>query len=303
MEITLALGGGGAKGHAHIGVLRVLEREGFKVRAIAGTSIGGLVGAVYAAGYSPKELLEIFQEIDQKKLYGRETGDQPAILGLAGVTKVLVELIGDRTFGDLRFPFAVTAVDLNSGKPIVLDSGPVLDAVLSTVAFPGIFPARQWKEMLLVDGAVCNPVPVDVARVLAPGFPSVAVVLSRISDHRLNSNIPKIPGPSGVVSYLSRLRVAQALGVFIHSLEISGRLLAELRLEIDKPDVIISPDLTGIGLLDRVEAEEIAKLGEEATEASLSELRKVFGWQYKVSKIFGIPRLRERLNKGEVSEP
>lgn len=302
MEITLALGGGGAKGNAHIGVLRVLDREGFKIRAIAGTSIGGLIGAVYAAGYSPEEILRVIKEIDQNKLYGRKSGDQPAILGLAGVTKLLVKFIGDRTFGDLRFPFAVTAVDLNSGKSIVLDSGPVLDAVLATVALPGIFPARQWENMLLVDGGVSNPVPVDVVRSLAPGYPIVAVVLSRVSETRLDLNIPKIPGPSGVVSYLSRLRVTQALGVFAHSLEISSRVLTELRLEIDKPDVIISPDLTGIGLLDRVDAEEVAKLGEEAAEASLAELRKVVGWRFILTKFFGIPRLGKRFKEGEIHE-
>jgi NTE family protein len=218
---------------------------------------------------------------------------------LAGVTKILVELIGDRKFKDLKMPFAVTAVDLNSGRPVVLDSGPVLDAVLATIAVPGVFPAREMGDLLLADGGISNPVPVNVAKDLAPGKPSVAVVLSNISNQSSSYQVPRIPGPSGVISYLSRLRVAQALGVFIHSLEISSHLLTKLRLEIDKPDVIISPDLTGIGLLDRVEVEEIAKLGEEAAEAALSELRKVVGWQYKVSKFIGIPRLRERFNKGD----
>ncbi len=302
MDITLALGGGGAKGNAHIGVLRVLKREGFKVRAVAGTSIGGLIGAVYAAGYSPEEILNIFNKIDQNKLYGRESGDQPAILGLAGVTKILVKLIGDRKFKDLEIPFAVTTVDLNSGRPVVLDSGSVHDAVRATIAVPGVFPAREMGDLLLVDGSLNNPVPVNIAKDLAPGFPCVAVVLSSHSVKYSAHQIPRIPGPSGVISYLSRLRVAQALGVFVHSLEISGHLLTKMRLEIDKPDVIISPKLIGIKPLDRVEVEKIAKLGEEAAEAALSELRKVVRWQYKVSKFMGIPRLRKRFSKGEMSE-
>ena len=88
MEISIALGGGGAKGNAHIGVLRVLEREGFKVCGLAGTSIGGLIGAVYAAGHSPDQILDYFKRIDQTKLYGRQSDEQPALLGLAGVTQV-----------------------------------------------------------------------------------------------------------------------------------------------------------------------------------------------------------------------
>ena len=98
MEITLALGGGGAKGNAHIGILRVLEREGFKICGLAGTSIGGLIGAAYAAGCSPGQILEYFQNVDQNKLYGRQSGEQPALLGLAGVTQVLSDLIADINF-------------------------------------------------------------------------------------------------------------------------------------------------------------------------------------------------------------
>jgi NTE family protein len=75
MEISLALGGGGSKGFAHLGVLRCLEREGYKIRAIAGTSAGGIVGTIYAAGYTPQEMLESFQRVDQSQLYRRQPGD------------------------------------------------------------------------------------------------------------------------------------------------------------------------------------------------------------------------------------
>src|SRR5271157_1500342 len=109
MDISLALGAGGAKGNSHIGVLRQLEKHGFRIRAIAGTSFGGVVGAVYAAGYSVDELEEIFARADQRRLYGFRLQDNASLYGLAGIEQWLIETLGDRTFADLKIPFAVVA--------------------------------------------------------------------------------------------------------------------------------------------------------------------------------------------------
>jgi hypothetical protein len=146
MELTLALGGGGAKGNSHIGVLRRLEKEGFKIRAVAGTSFGGIVAVMYAAGYAPNEIEDIFAKVDQTRLYGRLPEEKPSLLGLAGVRKWLDEVLPGRTFADLKIPCAVTAVDLNCGCEVILDDGPVKDALLATIAVPGIFPACPWHE-------------------------------------------------------------------------------------------------------------------------------------------------------------
>ena len=127
MEISLALGGGGSKGFAHLGVLRCLEKEGFKIRAVAGTSAGGIVSTLYAAGYSPDELLDRFKEFDQTRLYGRQPGDGPSLLGVAGINHLLADLLGERTFDDLRIPCAVTAVDLRLEKEVVLKRGRVVE--------------------------------------------------------------------------------------------------------------------------------------------------------------------------------
>lgn len=104
MDITLALGGGGAKGNSHIGVLRRLEKEGFQIRAVAGTSFGGIVAVMYAAGYDPDEIEDIFAEVDQSRLYGRSSQEKPALLGLAGVRKWLDEVLPGRAFADLKIP-------------------------------------------------------------------------------------------------------------------------------------------------------------------------------------------------------
>jgi NTE family protein len=112
MDITLALGGGGAKGHAHVGVIRTLEREGVRVRGVAGTSFGGLIAVLYALGFSPDAIEDMFASVDQSQFYGHAPNDGPSLMGLAGVTRLLEDRIGDRTFADLKLPCVITAADL-----------------------------------------------------------------------------------------------------------------------------------------------------------------------------------------------
>ena len=178
MDVALALGGGGAKGNSHIGVLRVLERDGFRVRAIAGTSFGGIVACFYAAGFSPDEIEETFAGIDQSRLYGRGQRGGPAFLGLSRVRHWLKQTLGERTFAETRMPCAVTAVDMRTSREIVIKEGLLRHAILCTIALPGIFPSFRKEELELVDGGLLNPVPVAVARSLAPLLPVVAVSLT-----------------------------------------------------------------------------------------------------------------------------
>src|SRR5512136_316093 len=171
MDISLALGGGGSRGYAHVGVLRCLLAEGFRIRAIAGTSAGGIVAVAYAAGYSPDEMEAVFSKIDQSKLFARSPTEGPGIMGLSGACKLFEEFFGDRTFADLSIPCAVVAVDLEAGKEVLLQEGKVVDAILATVAVPGVFPPKRFGDSQLVDGAVLNPVPVAVARSMAATLP------------------------------------------------------------------------------------------------------------------------------------
>ena len=178
MNITLALGGGGAKGNSHIGVIRRLNKAGFTIEALAGTSFGGLVAIFYALGYTPDQIEELFAALDQNQLYGFSPEEGPSLLGLAGVTKWLTELIGTKTFEDLKLPCVVTAADLKSGCEVILSKGSLVDAILATIAVPGIFPARIIGEWELVDGGTLDPVPVASARILKPNLPVIAVVLT-----------------------------------------------------------------------------------------------------------------------------
>jgi NTE family protein len=293
MDLALALGGGGVKGIAHIGVLDALEREGFQIKALAGTSAGGLIGAVYLSGVSTDEMRAEFRDMEFSQLYGRQKGDEPSLLGLAGMTKKLSRMIGDRTFSDLPIPFATTAVDIDTGEVIVFTEGPVLDAVLATIAVPGVFPARRWKGRLLVDGGVLCPVPIGPARDLRPDLPVVAVALNQLSDAGDAFSIPETTSANPVVEYISKLRLAQAVNMFVRSSEHSSILLTELLLKVEKPDVIILPDLHGVGMLDEIDVAEVAELGVKAAEAKLGELhaavspaRRALRWvQHKFGEV------------------
>ncbi len=287
MDISLALGGGGAKGNAHIGVLRRLEQEGFRVRAVAGTSFGGLVAVFYAAGFSPDEIEARFSKVDQSRLFVRGSGEGPSLLGLAGVTKFLEESLGDKTFDDLRLPCAVTAVDLKSAREVILNKGLLRDAVLATIALPSIFPPRRIRELDLVDGGTLDPVPVSVARGLAPGLPVVAVVLSSpvgAPTHSHNMTIPGLPAP--IARRLTGFRLAQAFEIFMRALDISSRELTELRLQADAPEVIVRPEVSQIQLLDKVDVSAVAKLGEQAVDEVLPDLRRAAAWPARLARSF-----------------
>lgn len=296
MDIALALGGGGAKGNAHIGVLRRLENEGFRIRTIAGTSMGGLVAALYAVGYSPEELEDLFSALDQSKLYGRLPDEGPALMGLAGVTRWLNELLDGRTFDDLKIPCALTAVDLNTACEVVMRQGRIQDAILATIALPGIFPPHRMDGYELVDGGVLDPVPVSVARSLDPDLPVAAVVLTSPLGKPSSALPLPLPGivPVPLVRRLTRMRIAQAFNIFLHSVAIGDRMLTELRLQVDNPDVIIPeagiirPDVAHINLLDRVNVREVARLGDQAVEVVLPELKRVVAWPNRLSRrLFG----------------
>jgi NTE family protein len=289
-SIAVALGGGGAKGNAHIGVLRRLEEAGFVIRAIAGTSFGGMVAVFYALGNSPDAIEGVFSTFDQSRLHGHSPGDRPSLLGIGGGKAWLQENLGDQTFDDLNIPCAITATDLNNGREVILTDGSLLEAVLATTAIPGIFPARQIGEWELVDGGVLDPVPVAPARSLAPNLPVVAVTLNDpIGTPAQPWNIP-IPSfmPQLIMDRITRSRVAQAVDVILRSFDIVGRAAAQYRLEVDRPEIIIRPMVSDIDTLEQVDVSLVAKRGEEAVDLILPKLNSLFAWHNRLRRAVGV---------------
>ncbi len=287
MDITLALGGGGVRGVAHIGVLRTLEAHGFTIKAIAGTSAGGLVGAVYAAGFSTEKMEATVRELEKSRSFDRHADDNPSLLGLSQITGILTELLADRTFNELKIPFAATAVSLQSGKLIILHKGKVIDAVLATIAIPGVFPSQDIGGRVLVDGGVLDPVPVQVARWMRPDLPVVAVMLHQLPEgcsmEDISMPLP-IPGPSSIVERLTQLRPVQAFKIFSRSIEITSKHLTELSMQIYQPEVIIAPCVGHIGVLQSIDPGEIIQTGIEATEDTLSKIEAEANWMKKIQR-------------------
>ncbi|MCE1255301.1 MAG: patatin-like phospholipase family protein [Anaerolineae bacterium] len=285
-EISLALGGGGIKGIAHIGVLMRLEELGFKIQAIAGTSVGSLVGALYCAGYTPAEIANLVNDFDQKSFFFNRVEGR-ALLSLHSITQILANKLGEITFNDLKIKFACPAVDIKTSREFVFSENRVIDAVLSSIAVPGIFPPRTIEDKDFVDGAVLNPVPVNLARWLRPDLPVIASCLTSRPDDWVH--MPDVlpinaPIPIPIIEQFSRLRIAQAFTIFTKSIDVSSRMLTELRMSIEKPDVIIRPDVDKYGMLDQVNPEELIETGIKSVDKEIDSISKTLAFGAKIKR-------------------
>src|SRR5213079_387336 len=179
--IGLALGGGFARGFAHLGVLQVLEQNRIPVTHIAGTSVGSILGAAYASGAPLGRIIETCRTLRFRDIARWRVSR----LGLASNHRLenLIERVFDaRHFEDLRIPLAVVATDLNSGEPVVFTQGDLVDAIRASCAFPGLFEPVEIGTRCLADGGLVAPVPTQAARGL--GAQTVIGVSVGIKDGR-----------------------------------------------------------------------------------------------------------------------
>ncbi|MBN1976713.1 MAG: patatin-like phospholipase family protein [Anaerolineae bacterium] len=280
-RIGLALSGGGAKGFAHIGVLKVLEEAKIPVHVLAGTSMGGVVAAIYAAGHPAAEIEQIARSLRLLDIVQRDrTG-----LGLIGQDKIanrLREIMGgDPSFEQLRLPLALVASDLETGEEVVIREGSVVEAMLATMAVPILFPPVERQNRLLVDGGLLNQVPFDVVRQMAGGGTPIRV----IAVHTLQG-FPSKPGEptagesqQGAESVLRllirRSRWAPMFEVAERSYAIISRKQVERLMRQEPPDLMIEITLDGIGLLDLDRASVCVKAGEQAARQHIPEMLKL----------------------------
>jgi NTE family protein len=264
-KIGLALSGGAARGLAHIGVLDVLQKEGVPIDIIAGTSAGALVGAVYASCRDSEKVKKYALSIDWKKLASlldlsfRMSG----LLKGKKIEKLLAEYIGgNKEFSDLEIPFACVATDIDTGEEVVINTGPVPEALRATISIPGIFTVVKRGERYLVDGGLTTPVPVDIVRRMGADF-VIAV----------NVNLPVTDRSSS--SSEKRLKAQKEPNIFhimMQSIYITTYAVA--RSSLANADIIIEPDLKGIGAGDFQKAGEMILMGQEATTDAISEIKK-----------------------------
>lgn len=264
-EIVLVLGGGGARGLAHIGVLRALHEAGLRVRAIAGCSMGGIVGAFHAAGHSPDEMEAVARGIRYESLLS--FGELGGIVGGEGLASLLEEHLPER-FDDLEVPMLLTTVDVQKGEQVVLNEGDLVPALRATSALPGLISPVRRGDRVLVDGGLLNNLPVDLARTMG-NAPVVAVDVAAPPDRQLRFQDDR--------SFWDRLKDvmqpqrALTVELFMKSFDVPQALVTKMRLAISPPDLLIVPELErdfGVEQFGRID--EALEKGYEAGRAAFA---------------------------------
>ncbi len=254
-RVALVLGGGAARGFAHVGVIRVLEREKIPIDFIVGTSVGSLVGAIYADKKNSFELEWTAFSLEEKDLFDY-TFISPTQGFVRGerLEEFVLKKVSARELQQLKIPLIVVATDIQNGELVTLQVGSVARAVRASSAIPGIFiPVRNQGKML-VDGGVLNNVPVDVARKMG----AEVVIAVNLGGGRKAAQVNNI------------------FDAIIQSLHLMAIEATEARLR--DADVVIQPQVSHIGLIDFSKKKELLTLGIQAAEQALPRLReKVFG--------------------------
>ena len=305
-KIGLVLGGGGARGLGHIGVLKALKKHSIPIHMVTGTSIGAVIGAMYAATLDPHWIENKFKEFIDSEAYKRIglhrlvptsqpnssifqtaatymknqiiinlANDRLGILKQERLSEIIDFMLPVKTFEELKIPFSCLAVDLNSGEDVVFNSGNLIEAIVASSAIPGYIPPIEKDGMLLTDGAVSCPVPVKTVRKMGADF--------RISvDVGLNHFEP-----------LENPNLLQVLG---RAEQITSTRLGEVKSE--KADITIRPDTMNVFWAEFDKIDQLIKLGAEETEKQFwqikDNLKKKKSIHHKVIQFLEFVSGRER---------
>ena len=296
--VGLALGGGAARGLAHLGALRVLEREHIPIDLVSGTSMGSLVGALYCSNPRAEKLITKAQNFYQSEQFVQSpihnlkrndevqgffdsftqtvrrgimigsTVTRMGFLDREDLYELLENFVDDSDIRNLRIPLGIVVCDLLSGKEVVLRRGPIIDAVAASSAVPGAFPPIKIGEMECIDGGVVNMIPISVAKAMGADV----VIAVNVSHDSL-----KPP------------ELKRALEIYFRTQDITKRVLIEKQLEA--ADVIITPQVGHIHWADFTAAETIIKLGEQAAQQALPQIRQALAEKPKrksLRRFFGL---------------
>lgn len=284
--VSLVLGSGGARGLAHIGVIQELEQQGYDIRSISGSSMGALVGGIYAAGHlsTYTQWVTALDRFDVLKLLDVSFSGSAFFKG-DRIISTLRELIGDRNIQDLPISYTAVATDLDENKEVWLSSGPLFDAIRASIAFPTVFSAMTYNGRTLVDGGLLNPVPI------APTLHdhtdlTIVVSLSGKSRHI----VPVQPDPiskngssSGyhqkIIHFIESLHrkgndknvhdEENFFDVISKSLDAMQSTIARLKLAAYTPDIVIEIPKNVCSIYEFERARELIEIGRQETAAVL----------------------------------
>ncbi len=298
----LALGSGSARGWAHIGVLQALEEAGIVVDCISGTSIGALVGAIYASG-NFSEMENAVLQLNRKKIlaFSDILLAKSGLIDSKKMTYLFEPYVLDCPIEELPFELAILATDLTTGGEIIIREGNLVEAIRASFSFPGVFTPVEMNGDLLVDGGLVNPVPVSAVKKMGANF-VIAVDLnnemafeaeqklltkkeasenkeSDLSDGRFSALYEKLRALDvPAMAYIKRKFIKNGapsiFQVLMTSVKIMKRRIAIMNLQVDPPDILIQPNLGHISFMGFDRAEEVITEGYRATKVELDKWNK-----------------------------
>ena len=288
--VSLVLGSGGARGLAHIGVIRELEANGFEIRAISGCSIGALVGGIYAAGKLDEfeQWISAITRMDIVALLDLSWGRSGLVKG-DKVINTLVNLVGDKTIEELPIPFTAVATDIENEKEIWINSGRLFDAIRASISLPLFLTPVKYKQTHLIDGGVLNPVPI------APTFDdntdvTVAVNLGGPLDQTLEKVVEESPPAAEsspfrkkIQRYIDKWQADDGDGaekdwgvydVANMAFDAMQSTIARQKLAAYPPDVVIEIPRNACGTLEFDRASDMIELGRRKAHDCIMQARK-----------------------------
>lgn len=318
-KVGIALSGGAVRGISHIGILKVLERENIPINFIAGTSIGALIGALYACGIKINEIEQMAKTAKWKELVDFTIPKDGLIAGKK-IENYIKNILPNKNFEELSIPLSIIATDLNSGEKVIFDRGNVINAIRASISVPGVFEPLIDNNSIFVDGSLVDPIPVDIVKsmgseiviavdltidmnqIYLSGIKKeeseftrfferefISTEISYLKDF-LKENKIKLPFlVRGLLSTRTIMNILTSKEVkivkyTIRSLDILSNQFAKEKLKYPYIDVIIKPEFHGIEWTEFDKTEECIKSGEIAAEEVIPKINRLLNKEVLIPK-------------------
>ncbi|RLD89821.1 MAG: patatin [Bacteroidetes bacterium] len=274
-KVALVLSSGGSKGLAHIGAINVLEKNGFQITSVSGSSIGSVMGGLYAMGELPR-YTEWVRTLNKKAIWGLmdfAISTQGLLKGETVFNKMKT-FIPDRNIEEMNIPFSAIATDLINEKEVVFNQGSFYEAVRASVAIPTVFTPVKYQDTILVDGGVLNPVPIDYVK---RSEDDLLVVVNLYGD-KIEKHIQKEENSKSVtlinklinLIYSGDKRNSGYFSLLNETTSTMIHRLAKLSIEKHQPDIVVNISADAAGTFDFFKADELIQLGEDATNLAIN---------------------------------